>query len=55
MFRNGSSGVGTLVGVSVIVALYLTTVGLMWKTYNDGAESQPTAVCASSESPLAKC
>ena len=58
MFRNtrGSSGIGALVAVAVIIASYLTTAGLMWKSYRDGGATEADAarcelVCAHAGQP----
>ena len=47
MFRNarrGSSGLGALVAVAVIIAGYLGTAGLMWKSYRDGGTADTVQV-----------
>ena len=38
MFTNqrGSAGLGSIIGVAALIALYLASAGLLWKSYREG-------------------
>lgn len=48
MFRNarrGSTGLGALIAVAVVIAGYLGTAGLMWKSYRDAGATDTVQRC----------
>lgn len=47
MFANqrGSAGLGSIIGVAAVAALYLASAGLMLKTYREGGSPKGENVC----------
>ncbi len=56
MFTNqrGSAGLGSIIGVAALVALYLVSAGLLWKTYREGGTGATSSGQVAHSQPIQK-
>lgn len=56
MFTNqrGSAGLGSIIGVAALVALYLASAGVLWKAYREGGTSVTSGCQVACSQPILK-
>lgn len=40
--QRGTAGLGTIIGIAALIALYFAGAGLLWKTYREGGNATGT-------------